>query len=78
VPINSGGSAIEVGVWSVPAAQFGSFAAGIPAPLAVGKVQLADGSAVVGFVCEQCAVAGAEDITACGGWRNWLNTQQGR
>jgi allophanate hydrolase len=63
VRVASGGSAIEVEVWSVPAAEFGSFVAGIPAPLGIGKVQLADGS----------SVAGAEDITRFGGWRRWLS-----
>ena len=32
---------------------------------------LADGSAVSGFLCEGHAVAGAEEITAFGGWRAW-------
>jgi allophanate hydrolase len=74
VRVSAGGGSIEVEVWSVPTAQFGSFVAGIPAPLAIGKVQLADGRAVPGFLCEQCAVNGAEDITALGGWRNWLSS----
>ena len=43
--------------------------AGIPAPLGIGKVTLADGSAVSGFLCEQHALEVAEDITAYGGWR---------
>jgi allophanate hydrolase len=33
---------------------------------------LADGTTVKGFVCEPAAVAGAEDITAFGGWRAYL------
>ena len=40
------GEAIEVEVWSVPTANFGSFVAGIPAPLGIGKIKLADGSQV--------------------------------
>jgi allophanate hydrolase len=71
VRVASGGSAIEVEVWRVPAAQFGSFVAGIPAPLGIGKVQLADGSSVAGFLCEHYAVEGAEEITRFGGWRRW-------
>ncbi|MEJ2345855.1 MAG: allophanate hydrolase [Gammaproteobacteria bacterium] len=66
------GAAIEVEVWEVPAERFGSFVAGIPAPLAIGKVELADGAWVPGFVCEAYAAGGAEDITALGGWRNYL------
>ncbi|HAD30480.1 MAG TPA: allophanate hydrolase, partial [Methylophaga sp.] len=35
------GEAIEVELWELPTASFGSFVAGIPAPLGIGKVQLA-------------------------------------
>jgi allophanate hydrolase len=65
------GGGITVEVWALPAAAFGAFVARIPAPLGIGKVTLADGSAVSGFLCESHAVAGAEEITAFGGWRAW-------
>jgi allophanate hydrolase len=41
----------------------------IPAPLGIGKLTLADGDQVSGFLCEGHAVAGAEEITGFGGWR---------
>ena len=63
------GPGIAVEVWALPAAAFGAMVAGIPAPLGIGKVTLADGSAVSGFLCEQHALEGAENITAYGGWR---------
>ena len=66
------GAAIEVEVWDVPVAEFGSFVAGVPAPLAIGKLELADGSWVSGFVCESVGLDGADDITAFGGWRAYL------
>ncbi|MGB1092997.1 MAG: allophanate hydrolase-related protein, partial [Oceanobacter sp.] len=66
------GAAIEVEIWSVPADQFGSFVAGIPAPLGIGKVEVADGSMVSGFICEPCGVEGAEEITQFGGWKPWI------
>jgi len=56
----------------MPASQFGSFVAGIPAPLGIGKLTLADGSVVNGFICEGIGVAGAKDITEFGDWRAWL------
>jgi allophanate hydrolase len=68
----TGRGGIEVEVWEMDAAAFGSFVGLIPAPLGIGTVKLADGSAVKGFLCEAHAVAGAEDITAFGGWRAWL------
>ncbi len=67
-----GKGGIEVEVWEMDAAAFGSFVGLIPAPLGIGTVKLADGSAVKGFLCEAHAVRGAEDITAFGGWRAWL------
>ncbi|HGP6117863.1 TPA: hypothetical protein ACLNXZ_003718, partial [Vibrio cholerae O1] len=66
------GRAIEVEVWELPAREFGSFVAAIPAPLGIGKTRLADGSVVPGFICEEGALAGATDITGLGGWRAWL------
>jgi allophanate hydrolase len=66
------GAAIDVEVWSIPAAQFGSFVTGIPAPLGIGKVEIEDGSRVAGFICESYAVADATDITSVGSWRRYL------
>jgi allophanate hydrolase len=66
-----GGAAIELEVWELPAREFGSFVAGIPGPLGIGTIELADGSKVQGFVCEAQAAAGATDITSYGGWRAW-------
>jgi allophanate hydrolase len=66
------GEAIEVEVWSLPQASFGSFVAAIPAPLGIGKVELADGRWVSGFICEGAGLAGAQNITRYGGWRRWL------
>jgi allophanate hydrolase len=61
-----------VEVWCVPEAAFGSFVAQIPSPLGIGKLLLADGRQVCGFLCEAQAINGAEDITALGGWRAFL------
>jgi allophanate hydrolase len=70
------GACIEVEVWEMPASQFGSFVAGIPAPLGIGTLALEGGERVKGFVCEGYAVAGKKDITASGGWRNHLSTSK--
>lgn len=70
---DAGGAAIKVEVYELDLAAFGSFVAEVPPPLAIGTVTLADGSQVKGFVCEPRATAGAEDITALGGWRAYIN-----
>lgn len=67
-----GRGGIEVEIWEMDAAGFGSFVGLIPPPLGIGTLSLADGSSVKGFLCEGHAVAGAEDVTAFGGWRAWL------
>ncbi len=51
-------------------ASIGSFAALIPSPLGIGKVELEDGSVDPGFICEGYAAIEAEDIITSGGWRN--------
>ncbi len=67
-----GAGNIEVEIWEMDDAAFGSFVALIPPPLGIGSVKLADGSHVKGFLCESHAVHDAEDITRHGGWRAWL------
>jgi allophanate hydrolase len=66
------GAAIEVEVYELDLAGFGSFTAEVPAPLAIGTVSLEDGTTVKGFVAEPRALAGATDITHLGGWRAYI------
>lgn len=72
VRVEEGGAAIACEVWELTATRFGSFVDAIPAPLGIGKVELADGTVVNGFICEPIGVTGARDITEYGGWRAWL------
>ena len=66
------GARIKVEVWTVPTQELGSFVAAIPAPLAIGKVELDDGRWLSGFVCEPYGVEGAREITGLGGWEAYL------
>lgn len=70
---DAGGAAIKVEIYELDAAAFGSFVAEVPPPLAIGTVTLADGSHVKGFVAEPRAIVGAQDITALGGWREFID-----
>lgn len=72
VRVKDGGSPIEVEVWELPVAHYGSFVAGIPEPLGIGRIRLADGEVVQGFLCESVAVENARDVTVFGGWRRYL------
>ncbi|QKE62569.1 allophanate hydrolase [Aquipseudomonas campi] len=75
VRVAEGGVAIAVEVWELPSAELGSFLTGIPAPLGLGKVQLADGSWETGFICEPYGLAGAVDITHFGGWKAYMQSK---
>jgi allophanate hydrolase len=66
---------IEVEVWQLTPEAFGSFVASIPAPMGIGNLELSDGSIVKGFICEPYALQGGCEITASGGWRNYLKSQ---
>lgn len=68
------GAAIALELWALPLAEVGSFLQGIPSPLGLGKVRLADGREVTGFLCEDIGLAGARDITGFGGWRAFVES----
>lgn len=72
VRVTEGGMSIPGEVWRLPAAGFGTFAAAVPPPMVIGKVTLADGVDVSGFLVEPFAVAGAPDISHVGGWRSYM------
>lgn len=46
----------------------------VPAPLGIGRLVLAGGAEVQGFICEGHAATAATDITAHGGWRAYLES----
>lgn len=74
VRVKEGGVAIAVEVWELPSSELGSFLTGIPAPLGLGKVQLADGRWESGFICEPYGLDGAVEISHLGGWRAYLKS----
>jgi allophanate hydrolase len=69
--VPAGGAAIDLEIWSLPPAAFGTFVAGIPGPLCIGRIEIEDGSLVSGFLCEGHALSGARDISEFGGWRGY-------
>lgn len=73
IRVTDGGVEIEVEVWRINEAAFGSFVAAIPAPLGIGRLTLADGTDVHGFICEPIGVIGCQDISDYGGWRAYLS-----
>ena len=72
VRVEQGGCSVFVEVWSMPASEFGSFVGAIPYPLGIGKLELANGEWVSGFICEGIGIEGAEDISQLGSWRAYI------
>ncbi len=70
------GAAIAVEVWEMPQEHVGSFLALIPPPLGLGKLELASGDWVTGFVCEGYALDGALDVSSFGGWRACIQSKK--
>lgn len=66
------GSPVLTEVWALPPEGFGRFVAGIPAPLGIGTVRLADGTSPKGFLVEPEGLKGAQDISHLGGWRAFI------
>jgi len=70
------GAAVEVETWAVPSAALPTILAGSSGSVCLGRVALADGTTEIGFVADASVLSPAApapvDITAFGGWRNYL------
>ena len=65
--VTSGGTSVEVELWSIPAERLGAFSAKVPPHLALGPVTLLDGSTALGFLgAASDAVAGSRLVPS---WR---------
>ncbi len=67
------GASIALELWALPSAKVGRFLSGIPSPLGIGTIVLADGRSVKGFLVESMALEGATEITGYGSWRAFLD-----
>ena len=63
-----GGAALPGERWALSPAALGRFVAALPAPMSLGPITLADGTAAIGFHCDQATALSCEDITQFGGW----------
>jgi allophanate hydrolase len=68
------GASLPVEVWALPVDRLGELLLQVKPPLGLGTALLADGETCPGFICE-AVTNGATDITAHGGWRNWLRRE---
>jgi allophanate hydrolase len=67
---DANGKSFVVEVWRLPIELFGSFVTGIAQPLGIGKLELADGRWLTGFIAEGYAMEG-NNISNYGGWREY-------
>jgi hypothetical protein len=70
--VATGGTAIALEVWSVPAAGLAEILLNEPPGLCIGKVQLADGKEVLGVLGEPILCEHQKEITQFGGWRAYV------
>lgn len=70
--VTTGGQAIALEVWAVPATGISRLLMLEPPGLCIGKVQLADGEEVLGVLGEASLCEDQREITAWGGWRAYI------
>jgi len=76
VRVASGGVAVAVEVWDVPAGGIADILAKEPAGLCIGKVTLHDGTEVLGVLGEPLLCEGQREITPHGGWRAYIAAKE--
>lgn len=72
--VSTGGAAIALEIWAVPAAGIAQILQQEPPGLAIGKICLADGSIVLGVLGEPFLCENQLEITQWGGWRAYTAT----
>ena len=68
-------SGIPIEIWELSHQAVGALLDTVPAPLGFGRLALADGGDVLGFVAQGTVPEGALDVTDFGGWRAYLASQ---
>jgi allophanate hydrolase len=63
------GASILAEIWDLPQQSLAALLESVPLPLGFGKISLADGGTVLGFVANGPIPDGAVDVSEYGGWR---------
>ncbi|MFC7619015.1 allophanate hydrolase [Microlunatus sp. GCM10028923] len=63
--------------WQLSVGALGRFLAALPAPMSLTRVELRDGSQVLGFGCAQDAAEAGRDISDYGDWPSYLEERDG-
>ena len=70
--VRSGGFAIALEVWEVPAPALATILLEEPPGLCIGRLTLANGEAVLGVLGESALCETGREITQWGGWRTYI------
>jgi allophanate hydrolase len=70
VRVESGGASFDVEVWELPAQAVGELLPLVREPLALGRVRLADGTSLAGFVYSGSGSDLTDDLSHLKGWRH--------
>jgi hypothetical protein len=73
--VASGGSAIALEIWQIPASGLVQVLLQEPPGLCIGKVTLDDATDVLGVLGEPILCENQREITQWGGWRNYIATK---
>src|SRR5260221_4923486 len=76
--VDSGGAAIALEIWDLPAAGFAQLLAGEPAGLCIGNVLLSDAAHVLRVLSDPWLIARGTEITQFGGWRAYTAARRAR
>lgn len=69
------GSAISLEIWELPVGELVDLLNKEPPGLTLGQIELADGARVLGILGEAFICACQSEITAWGGWREYMNSR---
>lgn len=69
-----GGASIALEIWILPPAGIADVLLQEPPGLCIGRIELEDGSQVLGVLGESALCEGQREITAWGGWRAYLGS----
>ncbi len=76
--VPAGGTMVALEIWALPAAAIATILEQEPAGLCIGRINLSDGSSILGVLGEAYLCDTGTEITQYGGWRAYMATKEGK
>ncbi|HMN11483.1 MAG TPA: hypothetical protein PKD55_04065 [Bellilinea sp.] len=73
---DTSGASIDLEIWELPGSALTTLLQKEPPGLCLGKIELVDGSLVLGILGEAALTLGQREITSFGGWGNYRKSMQ--